>query len=186
MFRLKFQPFLGVNLTTVETVKRKLPHDLWAAETHFPFLSFLGRKKHPTSHQEFHQEFSSCEILSDNHDFWLCMRIWALNAGSQLPQAMQVWVGRLDALLPALCSLLSPQKFRDHLTSTRLWLIWLLVVHKEWSSLSFSLINFARNDFHSSEFGLWRCYRLCARLFPMLARGVASDSEWLSESWKYM
>lgn len=36
----------------------------------------------------------------------------------------------------ALCSLLSPQKFRDNLTSTRLWLIWLPVVHKKWSSLS--------------------------------------------------
>lgn len=46
IFRLESQPFLRVNLTTVETAKRKLPHGLWAAETHFPFLSF-GEEKTP-------------------------------------------------------------------------------------------------------------------------------------------
>lgn len=89
----------------------------------------------------------------------------------------------------ALCSLLSTQKFRDSLTSTRLRLLWLPVVHKKWSSLCFSMINFARNDFQSSEFGLWRCYRLCTSLFPVLGRAVASASslgcsEWLSQGWK--
>lgn len=76
----------------------------------------------------------------------------------------------------ALHSLTSPQGSGDNLTSTRVCLIWLPVVYKkkEKQLVYFSMINFARNYFQSSKFGLWSCYVFHTGLFPVLSRGATS------------
>ena len=78
----------------------------------------------------------------------------------------------------ALRSLPSPQGPTDNLTSTRVWLVCLPVVYKKKVKqlVYFSMINFGRNNFQSSKFGLWSCYRLSASLFPVLSRGATTVS----------
>lgn len=137
----------------------------------FSLPLFLGGKK--TSN--IYQEFSCYEILLDTPDFWLCVRIWALKAGSQFPHAMQVCIGRLEPFSQCKCQdppcPLQPaeppevqRQSYQHQTVAPLTACWAQEVKQP---ESFRIINFARNDFHSSEFGLWRCYSLCTSLFPV-------------------